>query len=53
MGYRTIDKFQFIPETSPIIQLLAIKISAIEISKLKIIIKVLKKTENGLRGQEI
>ena len=43
MGYRTIDKFQFIPETSPIIKLLAIKISAIEISKLKIIIKLWKK----------
>ena len=43
MGYRTIPKFQFIPETFPIIKLQAINISPIEISKLKIIIKVWKK----------
>ena len=35
MGYRTIHKYQFIPETFPIIELLAIKVSPIEISQLK------------------
>ena len=43
MGYRTIHKYQFIPETFPIIELLVIKISLIEISQLKIILKVWKK----------
>ena len=53
MGYRTIHKFHFIPKAFPIIQLLAIKISAIEISKLKIIIALKKKDENGLCGLEL
>ena len=51
MGYRNIHKIQFIPETSPIIQLLTIKISAIEISKLKIIIALKKMMRTGYVDQ--
>ena len=43
MGYQTIHKYQFIPETFPIIELLAIKISPIEISQLKNYPQSLKK----------
>ena len=45
--YRTIRKFQIIPRTFPFIELLAIKMSAFEISKqLKNIIKVSKSIKN-------
>ena len=47
MGCRTIHKFQIIPETFPFMELLAIKISAFEISKqLKNIIKISKSIKN-------